>query len=291
MDLGIGLPSVVPGTSRAQLPTAPGTPKTPGSPPRHHRPHRLSQLRALDRPLRGGGGHEAHPPCHRRHARPAARERRDGGKADPLPRRAGGRRPRRPRHRARRARGRLRDQRRGHVDPRRLARPRPGEDPRIWNGEGELEAKVGPRPIGDGPTLIVGGYVEPPSSGRPDSATAGPRAAPAPSVHRRQEETRRSLEGARPRGQAQDDGPRLLLPRPNAEENARSSLLSYYAWLGNEAAEGIAGSAAKDADTVKGYISTSRSTAATSSSSSPVRPTPNRSDSSPRQPASDREAL
>jgi alkanesulfonate monooxygenase SsuD/methylene tetrahydromethanopterin reductase-like flavin-dependent oxidoreductase (luciferase family) len=30
----------------------------------------------------------------------------------------------------------------------------------IWNGDGELEAKVGPRPIGDGPTMLVGGYVE-----------------------------------------------------------------------------------------------------------------------------------
>src|SRR5919108_1072426 len=25
----------------------------------------------------------------------------------------------------------------------------------IWNGDGELESKVGPRPIGDGPTLLV----------------------------------------------------------------------------------------------------------------------------------------
>jgi alkanesulfonate monooxygenase SsuD/methylene tetrahydromethanopterin reductase-like flavin-dependent oxidoreductase (luciferase family) len=30
----------------------------------------------------------------------------------------------------------------------------------IWNGDGELEAKVGPRPQGDGPTLLVGGYVK-----------------------------------------------------------------------------------------------------------------------------------
>src|SRR5690242_17909745 len=31
---------------------------------------------------------------------------------------------------------------------------------RIWRGEGEHESKVGPRPDGDGPTLIVGGYVQ-----------------------------------------------------------------------------------------------------------------------------------
>jgi hypothetical protein len=42
---------------------------------------------------------------------------------------------------------------------------------------------------------------------------------------------------------------------PDAEENAQTSLGSYYAWLGDEAAAGIVGGAAKDADTVKGFIS------------------------------------
>src|SRR5512146_2346271 len=28
----------------------------------------------------------------------------------------------------------------------------------IWNGDGDLESKVGPRPQDDGPTLLVGGY-------------------------------------------------------------------------------------------------------------------------------------
>jgi len=37
-----------------------------------------------------------------------------------------------------------------------------------------------------------------------------------------------------------------------AEANADSYLKDYYAWLG-EHADGVAGSAAKDADTVKGY--------------------------------------
>src|SRR5262249_12482637 len=30
----------------------------------------------------------------------------------------------------------------------------------IWNGDGELEAKVGPRPNGKGPSLMVGGYIQ-----------------------------------------------------------------------------------------------------------------------------------
>jgi alkanesulfonate monooxygenase SsuD/methylene tetrahydromethanopterin reductase-like flavin-dependent oxidoreductase (luciferase family) len=39
-----------------------------------------------------------------------------------------------------------------------------------------------------------------------------------------------------------------------AEENAKDYLTDYYAWLGEETANYIAGSAAKDAETVKGYI-------------------------------------
>jgi alkanesulfonate monooxygenase SsuD/methylene tetrahydromethanopterin reductase-like flavin-dependent oxidoreductase (luciferase family) len=40
----------------------------------------------------------------------------------------------------------------------------------------------------------------------------------------------------------------------DAEANANSYLKDYYAWLGEETANFIAGSAAKDADTVKGYL-------------------------------------
>ena len=39
-----------------------------------------------------------------------------------------------------------------------------------------------------------------------------------------------------------------------AEENANEYLTDYYAWLGEETANYIAGRAAKDAETVKGYI-------------------------------------
>ena len=42
---------------------------------------------------------------------------------------------------------------------------------------------------------------------------------------------------------------------PDAEQAAESYLLDYYANLGPEIAGWIAGSAAKDADTVKGYLS------------------------------------
>jgi alkanesulfonate monooxygenase SsuD/methylene tetrahydromethanopterin reductase-like flavin-dependent oxidoreductase (luciferase family) len=41
---------------------------------------------------------------------------------------------------------------------------------------------------------------------------------------------------------------------PNAEEAAKEDLLHYYAWLGDEVAGMIAGSAATDADTVKQHV-------------------------------------
>lgn len=41
---------------------------------------------------------------------------------------------------------------------------------------------------------------------------------------------------------------------PNGEEHAEQDLKHYYAWLGDEIAGAIAGSAATDADTVKGYL-------------------------------------
>ncbi len=40
---------------------------------------------------------------------------------------------------------------------------------------------------------------------------------------------------------------------PNAEENAQTGLGRYYAWLGDEIAGMIVGSAAKDAETVAAY--------------------------------------
>jgi alkanesulfonate monooxygenase SsuD/methylene tetrahydromethanopterin reductase-like flavin-dependent oxidoreductase (luciferase family) len=56
-----------------------------------------------------------------------------------------------------------------------------------------------------------------------------------------------------------DDSPRKLALAyfslgDEAEENADSYLTDYYAFLGEETAKAIAGSAAKDAETVKGYL-------------------------------------
>jgi alkanesulfonate monooxygenase SsuD/methylene tetrahydromethanopterin reductase-like flavin-dependent oxidoreductase (luciferase family) len=126
----------------------------------------------------------------------------------------------------------------------------------IWNGDSDMEAKVGPRPIGDGPMLLVGGYVD---SSIKRAARFGDGWTQGGSGPDAFADDKKKLDEAW-KEQGREGKPRTVALAyfslgPNAEENARRSLLSYYAWLGDEAAEGIAGSAAKDADTVKGYIS------------------------------------
>lgn len=126
----------------------------------------------------------------------------------------------------------------------------------IWSGDGDTESKVGPRPIGDGPTLLVGGYVEAAikrAARFGDGWTQGGSGPDAFSEDKAKLEAAWSEHGRE--GKPKTMALAYFSLGPNAEENARSSLLSYYAWLGDEAAEGIAGSAAKDPDTVKGFIS------------------------------------
>lgn len=125
----------------------------------------------------------------------------------------------------------------------------------VWNGDAELEAKVGPRPEGDGPSLLVGGYVETSieraarigdgwtqgGSGPDQFAADKPKLDEAWKRHGRE---------GKPRTMALV----YFSLGPDAEQNAERALLDYYAWLGYEAAQGIAAGAAKDADAVKQYI-------------------------------------
>lgn len=126
----------------------------------------------------------------------------------------------------------------------------------IWNGDGELEAKVGPRPIGDGPTLLIGGYVETSIERAARIGDGWTQGGSGPDAFT---DDRKKLDEAWKK-EGREGKPRTMALAyfslgPNADENAERSLGGYYAWLGEEAAEGIVGSAAKDADTVKGFIS------------------------------------
>ncbi|HKH41244.1 MAG TPA: LLM class flavin-dependent oxidoreductase [Solirubrobacterales bacterium] len=126
----------------------------------------------------------------------------------------------------------------------------------IWNGEGELESKVGPRPQGDGPSLLVGGYIEASldrAAKHGDGWTQGGATPDAfkESIHYLQEAWSREGRGGKPYGMALS----YFSLGPDAQKNAEHDLADYYAWLGEETAQAIVDSAAKDADTVKQYIS------------------------------------
>lgn len=126
----------------------------------------------------------------------------------------------------------------------------------IWDGEGEIESKVGPRPVGDGPILLVGGYIEASIRRAARFGDGWTQGGSGPDAF---SEDKQKLDAAWKEA-GRDGSPRTMALvyfslGPGAEENAQSALGSYYAWLGEETAQGIVGSAAKDADTVKGYIS------------------------------------
>ena len=122
----------------------------------------------------------------------------------------------------------------------------------VWAGE----RGVGPAPARDGgPTLLVGGRADVAfrrAAQRADGWTQGGGTpdALADGVRR--------LEGLW-REQGRDGSPYTVALfyfalGDRAEEQARSELSHYYAWLGEETASFIANSAAKDGETVKGYI-------------------------------------
>jgi alkanesulfonate monooxygenase SsuD/methylene tetrahydromethanopterin reductase-like flavin-dependent oxidoreductase (luciferase family) len=126
---------------------------------------------------------------------------------------------------------------------------------RIWDGDGELETKVGPRPLNGGPSLIVGGAVDASferaarfadgwimGGGRPEQfADSLQKLATAWAAQHRD---------GRPRAMALA----YFALGPDGERSSQAYLRDYYAWLGEELSGAIAGSAATDADTVKGYI-------------------------------------
>lgn len=126
----------------------------------------------------------------------------------------------------------------------------------IWDGEGDLESKVGPRPLGDGPTLLVGGYVDAALERAARHAHGWTQGGATPDAFKE------SLDQLTEYWQREDrEGKPYNIALayfslgPDAEKNAERSLGDYYAWLGEETAGQIVGSAAKDADTVKQYIS------------------------------------
>jgi len=126
----------------------------------------------------------------------------------------------------------------------------------VLSGEGDNEAKIGPRPQGSGPSLIVGGTV--PASFRRASrygdgwimGGGGPDQFKSALEHVRAAWVDEGREG-RPRAMALA----YFSLGDRADAQARQYLLDYYDFLGPELSARIAAGAAKDPDTITAYVS------------------------------------
>jgi alkanesulfonate monooxygenase SsuD/methylene tetrahydromethanopterin reductase-like flavin-dependent oxidoreductase (luciferase family) len=126
----------------------------------------------------------------------------------------------------------------------------------IWNGDGELESKVGPRPEGDGPTLLVGGHVQASlerAARFGDGWTQGGAGPDQFAKDAAKLDEAWKQQGRK--GQPYKMALAYFSLGDDAQKNAEHDLLDYYAWLGEETAKMIVDGAAKDADTVKQYMS------------------------------------
>jgi alkanesulfonate monooxygenase SsuD/methylene tetrahydromethanopterin reductase-like flavin-dependent oxidoreductase (luciferase family) len=126
----------------------------------------------------------------------------------------------------------------------------------IFDGDGELESKVGPRPRGGGPTLLVGGAVQASFERAAKYADGWTQGGSGPDQFA--QDVVKVEEAWRNEGR--DGSPyKMALVYfslgPDAQKNADRDLGAYYEWLGDEIKQMIVGSAAKDADAVKQYIS------------------------------------
>jgi alkanesulfonate monooxygenase SsuD/methylene tetrahydromethanopterin reductase-like flavin-dependent oxidoreductase (luciferase family) len=123
---------------------------------------------------------------------------------------------------------------------------------KVWKGEGEHESRVGPRPQNGGPSLIVGGYVQASFERAARFADGWIQGGSGPSqfgadVSNLEDAWKHAGRDGRPRTMALG----YFSLGDDAQKNAEAYLGHYYAWLGDEAVDGIIAGAAKDADSVK----------------------------------------
>jgi|tagenome__1003787_1003787.scaffolds.fasta_scaffold20902825_2 alkanesulfonate monooxygenase SsuD/methylene tetrahydromethanopterin reductase-like flavin-dependent oxidoreductase (luciferase family) len=125
----------------------------------------------------------------------------------------------------------------------------------IWNGDGELESKVGPRPAGKGPSLMVGGSVEAAferAAKYGDGWTQGGSGASqfGADLSNLDDAWKKAGREGQPRTLALG----YFSLGPDAEANVKSYVGNYYAWLGEDAVQGITAGAPKDSDSVQAFI-------------------------------------
>jgi alkanesulfonate monooxygenase SsuD/methylene tetrahydromethanopterin reductase-like flavin-dependent oxidoreductase (luciferase family) len=131
---------------------------------------------------------------------------------------------------------------------------------RFWAGSGDASGDpsshaVGPDVSSDPPKLILGGYTEVTAkrvAKYADGWVAG--GVPPDQFAQIRESVERAWEEAGREGTPYLGGLAYFALGDSGEEDAQRSLGDYYTWLGVETAGMIVGSAAKDDDTVKGYL-------------------------------------
>jgi alkanesulfonate monooxygenase SsuD/methylene tetrahydromethanopterin reductase-like flavin-dependent oxidoreductase (luciferase family) len=126
---------------------------------------------------------------------------------------------------------------------------------RIFAGDGEIERKVGPR-LGTGPSLIIGGTATAAARRVAEHADGWILGGGPPDQFKELASRVDAAWSERGRdGRAYKMALGYFSLGPDAQKNAEHDLLDYYAWLGEETAQMIADSAAKDPDSVKAAIS------------------------------------
>jgi alkanesulfonate monooxygenase SsuD/methylene tetrahydromethanopterin reductase-like flavin-dependent oxidoreductase (luciferase family) len=125
----------------------------------------------------------------------------------------------------------------------------------IWNGDGELESKVGPRPSGKGPALLVGGYVQASFERAAKYGDGWTQGGSGPSqfgadLANLEDAWRKAGREGKPRTMALG----YFSLGDDAQRNAESYVSAYYAWLGDDAVQGIIAGSVKDPESVKAAI-------------------------------------
>ena len=125
----------------------------------------------------------------------------------------------------------------------------------IWNAEGDLESKVGPRPAGKGPSLMVGGYVQASLERAAKYGDGWTQGGSGPDqfgadVANLDDAWKKAGREGQPRTLALG----YFSLGPNAQADVESYVNAYYAWLGDDAVQGIISGAPKDADSVKAFL-------------------------------------
>src|SRR5262245_27633900 len=125
----------------------------------------------------------------------------------------------------------------------------------IWDGDGELESKVGPRPENGGPTLLVGGFADAAFERAARFGYGWTQGGSGPDQFA--EDAAKLEEAWKEHGREGKPFKMALIYfslGDDAEASAERYMLDYYEWLGEEISQGIVAGAAKDLESVKAAI-------------------------------------